>query len=156
MTFELDREEYASSIGDLRGIIKIRDIVPIPGAPLYIAGILNVRGQIVVVVDLEKRFSLHRDTQAHPQHIIIVEVEGNVFGIIVDEVTGVLRVPVSSIKPTPALVTSKIHADYLNVVIVLEEGIAEQPAEIENQWLKEEPTPSTIYECFPKRITAVW
>lgn len=128
VTFELDKGEYAASIGDLREIIKIRDIVPIPGAPPFIAGILNVRGQIVVVVDMEKRFSLKRETELHPQHIIIVEVEGNVFGIIVDEVTGVLRVPVTSIKPTPALVTSKIHADYLNGVIVLEEGITEKPA----------------------------
>ncbi len=120
VSFELDKEEFASRIGDLREIIKIREIVPIPGAPAFIAGILNVRGQIVIVVDLEKRFSLKRDHEATPQHIIIVEVENTVFGILVDEVTGVLRVPTTSIKQTPGLITSKIHADYLKGVVVLE------------------------------------
>jgi len=122
VTFVLDKEEYASNIGDLREIIKIRDIVPVPGSPSFIAGILNVRGQIVVVIDLEKRFSLNRTNKVTPLHIIIVEVEGTVFGVIVDEVTGVLRIPVSSIKPTPAMVASKIHSDYLQGVVVLEEG----------------------------------
>lgn len=122
VTFVLDKEEYASNIGDLREIIKIRDIVPVPGSPSFIAGILNVRGQIVVVIDLEKRFSLNRSNKITPQHIIIVEVEGTVFGVIVDEVTGVLRIPVSSIKATPQMVASKIHSDYLQGVVVLEEG----------------------------------
>ena len=127
VTFMLDKEEYASAIGDLREIIKIREIVPIPGAPAFIAGILNVRGQIVVVIDLEKRFSLKRENEVKPLHIIIAEVEQTVFGILVDEVTGVLRVPVASIKPTPGLVTSKIHADYLKGVIVMEQGTSEKP-----------------------------
>ncbi len=120
VTFELDKEEYASNIGDLREIIKIRNIVPIPGAPGFIAGILNIRGQIVVVIDLEKRFSLKREHKIAPQHIIVAEVENTVFGVIVDEVTGVLRVPVASIKETPGLITSKIHTDYLKGVVVLE------------------------------------
>lgn len=127
VTFVLDKEEFASAIGDLREIIKIREIVPIPGAPMFIAGILNVRGQIVVVIDLEKRFALKRENEIKPLHIIIAEVENTVFGILVDEVTGVLWVPVASIKQTPGLITSKIHADYLKGVIVLEEGVSEKP-----------------------------
>lgn len=120
VTFVLDKEEYASAIGDLREIIKIREIVPIPGAPTFIAGILNVRGQIVVVIDIEKRFSLKRENEIEPLHIIIAEVENTVFGILVDEVTGVIRVPVTSIKQTPGLITSRVHADYLKGVIVME------------------------------------
>lgn len=120
VSFELDKEEYASSINDLREIIKIREIVPIPGAPGYIGGILNVRGQIVVVVDLEKRFSIQRNTEAKREYIIIVEVENTIFGILVDQVTGVLRVPVTTIKAAPELVKSRIHADYLKGVVVLE------------------------------------
>jgi len=55
VTFELDREEYASTIVDLREIIPILEITPIPGAPPFVRGIVNIRGQIVVVIDLEKR-----------------------------------------------------------------------------------------------------
>jgi purine-binding chemotaxis protein CheW len=131
VVFELDKEEYASAIDDLREIIKMRTITPIPGSPAFIAGIVNVRGQIVVVIDLEKRFMLKRDNAFSPLHIIIVEVEGNVFGIIVDEVTGVLRVPVDSIKATPAMITSKISSDYVKGVIVLEEGESAPDSTIE-------------------------
>ena len=118
VTFELDKEEYASIITDLREIIRIPDITPIPGASEFIKGILNLRGQIVMVIDLEKRFHLQREHPAEPKHIIIAEVEDSVFGITVDEVTGVLRVPETTIKPTPQLITSKIHAEYLKGVVI--------------------------------------
>jgi purine-binding chemotaxis protein CheW len=133
VTFELDKEEYASIITDLREVINIPEIVTIPGGPDFIAGILNLRGQIVVVIDLEKRFNLIKDNQIKPRHIIIAEVGDNIFGIIVDEVTGVLRVPEASIKPTPPLVTSKIKADYLKGVVVLEEQEHKANEETQNK-----------------------
>jgi len=121
VTFELDKEEYASVITDLREIVRIPDIVAIPGAPTFIRGIFNLRGQIVVVIDLEKRFSLKREHPTEAKHIIIVEVEDNTFGIIVDEVTGVMRVPVTNIKPVPSLISSKIKTEYLEGAVVLGE-----------------------------------
>jgi purine-binding chemotaxis protein CheW len=120
VTFNLDREEYASIITDLREIIKIPEIVPVPGAPVFIKGIFNLRGQIIAVIDLEKRFSLDREHKIDPQHIIVAEVGDTAFGLMVDEVTGVLRVPVDSIRPVPALISSKIKTDYLKGVVVLE------------------------------------
>jgi purine-binding chemotaxis protein CheW len=121
VTFELDKEEYASIITDLREIIRIPEVTPIPGAPDFIRGILNLRGQIVTIIDLEQRFHLQREHPAEPQHIIIAEVEDSVFGIMVDKVTGVLRVPQTAMKPTPQLISSKIHTEYLKGVVVLEE-----------------------------------
>jgi len=140
VTFELDKEEYASIITDLREIIKIPEIVPIPGAPEFIRGILNLRGQIVVVIDIEKRFHLVREHPVEAKHIIIAEVEDSVFGVIVDEVTGVLRVPMASIKPTPSLITSKIRADYLRGVVVLEE----EPTEAEKENVEKEDKKKSI------------
>lgn len=133
VTFELDKEEYASIITDLREIIKIPEIVPIPGAPEFIRGILNLRGQIVVVVDIEKRFNLKREHPIGPKHIIIAEVGDSVFGIIVDGVTGVMRVPAASIKPPPSLITSKIRADYLKGVVILEEEPTEAEKDVEKE-----------------------
>ena len=122
ITFELDKEEYAAPILDLREILRIPEIISVPGVPPFVKGIFNLRGQIVVVIDLEKRFALKREHPMEPRDVIIVEVGGTIFGVVVDEVTGVLRAPVTSIKPTPALVSTKIHADYLNGIIVLEES----------------------------------
>jgi purine-binding chemotaxis protein CheW len=144
VTFELDKEEYASIITDLREVINIPEIVTIPGGPDFIAGILNLRGQIVVVIDLEKRFNLVKDNQVKPRHIIIAEVGDNIFGIIVDEVTGVLRVPEASIKPTPPLVTSKIKADYLKGVVVLEEQEEESNEETKNNSEENSKTNLTV------------
>jgi purine-binding chemotaxis protein CheW len=119
LVFVLDQEEYAVPIVDLREIIRLPDVTPIPNAPDFIKGILNLRGKIVVVVDLEKRFSLVREHKTSPRHIIITEVSGSDFGVMVDEVKEVIQVPVKKIQPTPELVSSKIHADYLKGVIVL-------------------------------------
>lgn len=131
--FLLDGEEYAIPISDLQEIIRIPSITPIPSAPEFILGILNLRGKIVVVVDLEKRFHLIRENNEKPGHIIITEVGENTFGVMVDMVTEVLRVAVSSIQPTPFLSSSKIHADYLKGVVVIEdeEETKDQKTEIQ-------------------------
>jgi len=122
VTFELDKEEYAAPILDLKEIIRTPEIISVPAAPAFIKGIFNLRGQIVVVIDLEKRFALKREHPMESRDIIIVEIERTVFGVMVDEVTGVLRVPITSIKSVPPVIASKIHADYLSGVIILEES----------------------------------
>lgn len=119
IVFSLDKEEYGVLIDDIREIIKMTDITPVPDAPNFIRGILNLRGKIVVIIDLEKKFNLKREHNIHPEHIIITEVDENNFGVIVDVVTEVLRVPVSNIKSTSSLVAAKIEADYLSGVVVL-------------------------------------
>ncbi|MBI4811966.1 purine-binding chemotaxis protein CheW [Candidatus Falkowbacteria bacterium] len=138
ITFELDKEEYAAPILDPREILRIPEIIAVPGVPPFVKGIFNLRGQIVVVIDLEKRFALEREHPMEPRDVIIVEVGGTIFGVVVDEVTGVLRVPVTSIKPTPSFVSTKIHTDYLNGVIVLEE--------LQGTEKKEELAPEQIEE----------
>jgi purine-binding chemotaxis protein CheW len=132
VVFELDNEEYAVEIIDLQEIIRIPEITPIPNSPKFISGIFNLRGKIIVVVDLEKRFNLVRDVEiANTGHIIITEVNDNNYGIIVDRVSEIINVPKSIIQPTPELISTKIHADYLKGVVVMdEEGrYAEKKAE---------------------------
>jgi purine-binding chemotaxis protein CheW len=128
VVFGLDQEEYAVEITDLQEIIKIPDITPIPNAPEFISGILNLRGKIVVVIDLEKRFSLVREDSQKAKHIIITEIEGSNYGVLVDQVNEVLRISEDSIQPTPDLVSAKINADYLSGVIVLDKKNKESAA----------------------------
>lgn len=129
MVFELDGEEYAVPLTELQSVILISDITPIPNAPEFITGILNLRGKVVVVIDLEKRFDLVRENKVKPKHIIVVEIQDNLYGVLVDEVREVLQIPKSSIRPTPDLVSTKIQADYLEGVIVLDEEKAESKKE---------------------------
>jgi purine-binding chemotaxis protein CheW len=121
--FELDKEEYAVPISDLREIIRIPDITSVPNSPEFIKGIFNLRGKIVVVVDLEKRFNLVREYDIKPEHIIITKVDENIFGVIVDKVTEILQTSESSIQKAPSLISSKIHSDFIRGVVVLEEEL---------------------------------
>ena len=116
VVFALSGEEYGVGILDVREIVKTSDITMVPNMPDFIKGIINLRGKIVVVIDLEKRFLLQREEEHTGKHIIIVLAKENMFGLLVDEVTEVLRLPEDAIKPTPKLITEKIDSRYLKGV----------------------------------------
>lgn len=120
VVFELDREEYAIPIEDVREVIKIPEITLIPNCPAYISGIINLRGQVYSIIDLEKRFQLVRaNINIKPVHIVIVDASTSPFGVIVDQVTEVLRLPESWIQPTPDTVGSKIGLEFVKGVVVI-------------------------------------
>lgn len=119
VVFTLDNEEYAVPITDLQEIIKVPEVTPVPNSPSFVKGILNLRGKIVVVIDLEDRFQLTREGKEASKHIIITEIENASFGVVVDEVIEVLTIAKSSIQPTPTLMSSRIHTEYLSGVVVL-------------------------------------
>lgn len=137
VVFSLDDEEYAVPISDLLEIIKIPEITQVPNTPEFITGISNLRGKIVVVLDLEKRFNLKHTSNKTPQHLIIAEVNQNTFGIAVDMVTEVIRVPVSLIQEAPNVVSNKIRSEYLKGVVVLSKtnknNEKEDTADVEKQ-----------------------
>ncbi|MBS3148316.1 chemotaxis protein CheW [Candidatus Woesearchaeota archaeon] len=119
VVFAIGGEEYAAPILDVKEILKATKITKVPNAPVFVEGIINVRGKIIVVIDLLKRF--HVTTESKPQHILIVNVGDNLFGIIVEQVLEVLRTEKDSIKRTPAVLSTKIHSEYLQGVIILGE-----------------------------------
>jgi len=123
VVFELDKEEYAVEIGEIREILRRPEITPIPNSPNFIEGIINVRGKIVVVMDLEERFNLERESKKKSLHVVLTEIGDNTFGATVDEVTEVLRIPKDSIEAAPAIISEKIHADYVRGIAVLEDRL---------------------------------
>lgn len=120
VVFELDKEEYAVKISEIREILRMPEVTPMPNAPDFIEGVINVRGKIVVVIDLEERFNLERESEKKSLHVILTEIGDSTFGAIVDEVTEVLRVPKDSIEAAPAIIAEKIQADYVSGIVVLE------------------------------------
>jgi len=130
MVFVLDEEEYAAPIREIKEVINIPEIIPLPGTPESVRGILNLRGEIVAAIDLEKRFHQTREHKTEQQHVIIIQRENDFFGVIVDEVIEVLQIPVSLIKETHELSISKIHTDYVKGVIVLDNPEQYQTFEI--------------------------
>ncbi|MBT4153137.1 MAG: chemotaxis protein CheW [Candidatus Magasanikbacteria bacterium] len=121
IVFTLDGEEYAVPITDINEILTSQEVTTMPNAPAFVSGIINVRGTIAVVIDLEKRFGLQRENQAVSEHIILTEVDKSTFGVLVDQVLEVLTVPKDSVKTTPELLSTKINAEYMSGVVVLDE-----------------------------------
>ena len=119
IVFNLGDEEYGAETAQVREIIKAGVIAPIPDSPEFIKGVTNIRGEIGVVIDLKTRFFLPAKEEVESKHVVITEQEKNLFGLMVDEVTEVLRIPETEIKPTPELVT-RIDRIYVSGMITLE------------------------------------
>ena len=122
VVFSMGDEEFAANIDQVREVITRGTITPIPDSPDFVEGITNVRGEITVAVDLEGGLSLESPQEGEGKHIIITEQESSLFGLIVDEVTQVLRIPESQIRPTPEAVT-RMKKVYVNGVITLDERL---------------------------------
>lgn len=130
VVFKLGPEEYAVPILAVTEVVNTLEITPVPDAPDFILGLINLRGKIVPVLDLDKRFDLEEPEGVDRQHILVAESQQHVlFGFLVDQVTEVLKLSQDHIKPAPDVVKSKISAEYLPGVIIFgEEG---QPPETE-------------------------
>jgi purine-binding chemotaxis protein CheW len=114
VTFEMYGEAFALPILDVREIILPTAVTPVPQAPAFVEGVINLRGQIIPVVDLRKRFGLAPADSTEDRRIIVVELGSNiVIGLIVDAVREVERLPSDSILPPPALVAGSIGSEYI-------------------------------------------
>ena len=114
VTFELFGEVFALPILDVREIIRPTAITPVPQAPGFVEGVINLRGQIIPVVDLRKRFGMSAENSTDDTRIVVVELgNGIVIGLIVDAVREVERIPTDTITPPPALVAGSVGAEYI-------------------------------------------
>ncbi|WP_110954265.1 chemotaxis protein CheW [Anaerosinus massiliensis] len=102
LAFRLATEEYALPITKVKDINRIMPFTKVPNAPEFMEGIINLRGEIVPVVDIRKRFGLKADAPTDESRIVVVEVDGRCMGIIVDAVTEVRHVPNADIDLPPA------------------------------------------------------
>jgi len=103
VVFKLDKEEYGSDIYHIKEILNIPRITRIPKAPDFIKGIMSLRGQVIAVIDLRTRLGFSENPDIQPEHVVIVEGEDFSVGMIVDEVTDVLRVSEENFEPIPQL-----------------------------------------------------
>lgn len=102
VAFKLEKEEFAVNIQQVREVLKMTQVTPLPRSARFIEGVINLRGEVIPVVDLRKRFELETQENKEETRIIIVEIRDNKVGLIVDSVTEVLRLPASSIQPPPS------------------------------------------------------
>ena len=104
--FELANEFYGVDISTVEGIIKMQAITAVPHAPPFVEGVTNLRGAVLPVMDLRKRFGLAAQAQTKDSRIVIVVMGALKVGIVVDGVSEVLRVAEEAIEPPSPLVTT--------------------------------------------------
>lgn len=114
--FNLGIEEFGVDIMKVQEIIRLPEITRIPKSPDYIKGVINLRGKIIVVMDLDKRFGMATKEMTDESRIIVVDIEGTIIGMVVDSVSEVIRLLAKNVDPTPEIITHKINANYLKGV----------------------------------------
>jgi len=122
VSFRLANEEYGVDIMRAQEIIMPGQITRVPEVPDYICGLINLRGHVIPIVDLRKRFGLpEKDNDEHTR-IIVVNVASRTIGMVVDAVTEVLRIGTDQIEPPPSSI-SGIDQDYVCGLIKLEDRL---------------------------------
>jgi len=120
--FRLDEEDYAIAITKIQEIILMKPITRIPQAPDFIEGLINLRGSVIPIVHLRKRFGLPAREFDDETRTIVVNLHDRTFGCIVDAVTQVMRINTEELQPVPISVRS-VARQYISGVAKLEEQL---------------------------------
>jgi len=101
LSFRLGGEEYAVMVEDVREVLKVFYLTAVPNAPDYILGVMSLRGTMLPIIDLGKRLGIRAHTVDEKSRIIVVNADDEGVGLMVDRVSGVIRIHPDGVKPTP-------------------------------------------------------
>jgi len=116
VVFTIGEEEFGVDISQVREIVRLVQITYLPKAPVFIEGVVNLRGQVLAVIDLSKRIGLNSKERGETSRIIVVEVGENTVGMIVDSVSEVLRLSSDCVEDVPSLVDTEVPEHYIKGV----------------------------------------
>jgi purine-binding chemotaxis protein CheW len=119
VTFTLGNEEYAVNILSVQEINRITEITQVPNSPDHVEGVINLRGKVIPVVNLRKKFNFEDKPTDDTSRIIIMEIQGITNGLIVDSVSEVLRIPASSVEPAPPM-SAELQNQFIKGIAKLE------------------------------------
>ena len=106
VSFTLEKEEYAVDILSVQEINRITEITRVPNAPDYVEGVINLRGKVIPVINLRKKFGLVNKDTDDSSRVIIMDINGITYGLVVDSVSEVLRIPSNIVEPPPPMASS--------------------------------------------------
>lgn len=104
VSFKLDDDEYGVEITKVKEIILHEGVTKVPQMPDFIVGIINLRGNVIPVIDLRERFGLARSERDDQTRIMVTRMESRIVGMIVDSVSQVMKIPKSNIQPPPSTI----------------------------------------------------
>jgi purine-binding chemotaxis protein CheW len=120
--FRLGDDFFAISIASVNEIIRMQKITPVPKAPSFVEGVTDLRGRVIPVIDLRRRFGVTPRADGSAGRIVVVEEGDRLLGMIVDAVDEVLTVPAESIEPVDEMVVS-VDAEFLSGIVRLEDRL---------------------------------
>jgi purine-binding chemotaxis protein CheW len=115
LEFLLAQETYAIETNFVREVYPMTELTPLPCTPVFVFGLINVRGQILTVIDMKKLFDLPERGITNLNKVIVVRKDAMELGILADEIIGICNIPVSELQPPLSTMTG-IHAEYLKGV----------------------------------------
>lgn len=125
VTFQLGDETYGIDIMEVEGIVKVEDVRPIPNAPGYVEGIFNLRGEIIPVINLHRRFHIKAASLSEEDQLlsgfVIINIDGRHLAVAIDKVSRVVSVDQEQIQPTPEVI-SGIGTQYIRGVVNTDAG----------------------------------
>lgn len=122
VTFSIGEEEFGVNILKVKEINRAMEITKVPRAPDFVEGVINLRGTVIPIIDLRKRFGLMAKPADKDTRIIVIEINGIIVGFVVDAVSEVLRIPAGTVEPPPPVVAG-VESDYINGVGKLRERL---------------------------------
>jgi len=120
--FEVANEICGVNISTVQEIIRMQPITGVPRAPEFVEGVINLRGKVIPVIDLRERFGFEKTEETKSTRIVVVEVENNTVGMIVDAVAEVLRLPTAAIEP-PSPVVETVDSEYMRGIGKVDERL---------------------------------
>ncbi len=118
VVFDLAEEAYGVDISSVREIIRMQDITQVPRTPEFVEGVINLRGKVMPVVDLRKRFGFSTEEATKDTRIVVVDIGGQDIGVVVDAVNEVLRVAADAVEPPSSVITTA-DSEYLLGIVKL-------------------------------------
>jgi purine-binding chemotaxis protein CheW len=122
VTFSIGDEEFGVEILRVQEIIRIMEITKVPRAPEFVEGVINLRGKVIPILDLRKRFGMETRDHDKNTRIIVIEINKMIVGFVVDAVSEVLRIPANLVEPPPPVVAG-LESEYISGVGKLEDRL---------------------------------
>ena len=124
--FEINQEQFGVNILAVQEIIRSAPVTNVPNSPMFVEGVINLRGDIVPVIDLRKRLNLFQDEENVVElknWILILNIGDRVIGFIVDSVTEVLKIEEESIEPPPDIIIAGLENQYIQGVCNINDAL---------------------------------
>jgi len=115
VSFHLGSEEYGVDISQVQEIIRMVEITHVPRAPRFMEGVINLRGQLIPIIDLRTRFGMQRGEQTKSTRIVVTEIGSKRVGIVVDSVSEVINIPLEQVENAPDMIAG-VGTEYIQGV----------------------------------------